>query len=625
MKIIREDIARAPEQARSAGHFVIKDRNGSELYQGVAYSRREFIECLVRQDKSLAGADLRSVNLKNAHLSGADLSGADLTGAELNGAILTGCNAKGATLDKAILSGAELSDAQLQGASLVEVTMVDAQARRANFRGAILDGAKLHRTQFERAVMTFTRMKRVSFRDAKLRDVDFGNARISRCNFNGADLSSTAYLKMRHQPDRTRKAIVVGGSYVNTDMDESKNIGKFKTDRRVTSAASHLFWGTTMLATMGTFAAVSRHIKLPEISWDHVASLAAQAWESPFEFLGTPEGLATSMAVVGIFAARTFVRDMAEDTMKMLLGNGLAKAAQWLRENLNVALNTGRNIKNMVVACGSERSLAPLRKGLEATRKKAWKRGFWSNFSYMLSGNVGAFILCDREHLAMALGALSANRERGYILSQDIILLRKTDKDDPGKEPAAIRFHKDGETTVVWAEGGEPSQSLRYSPEGYLIDRFDWSTRGRHSDPGDVPYSDNVLSALGGFQKAILEQADLPGFRYPEEDHYIHYGRDGSIIVYDSKTRQVDNPLGPALITPDDMGHFYRHGRYLDKEPIPMSKWQQLVHGSMLDAQRSSYAASYARGDRYRENDVGFDCALPEEGAGRVAVSIPGP
>jgi hypothetical protein len=68
------------------------------MYEVEADSVREAVEKLVREGKSLSGADLCDADLCDANLCGANLSGANLSGANLSGANLFGANLSGADL-----------------------------------------------------------------------------------------------------------------------------------------------------------------------------------------------------------------------------------------------------------------------------------------------------------------------------------------------------------------------------------------------------------------------------------------------------------------------------------------------------------------------------------------------
>lgn len=58
-------------------------------------------------------------------------------------------------------------------------------------------------------------------------------------------------------------------------------------------------------------------------------------------------------------------------------------------------------------------------------------------------------------------------------------------------------------------------------------------------------------------------------------------------------SRKIDNPYGPALITPDDMGYFYKNGKSVEVGPLPMTDWATLCRRAMLPGQARSVDEGY--------------------------------
>ena len=109
------------------------------LWHNLSYSTespvKEKIEEMVREDRSLAGFNLKKAELQDAGLVGADLEHADLSRADLTGAHLYGANLEGANLFKA-----NLYCANLRAANLVD----------CNLLGANLEGTKLENAQWDK-------------------------------------------------------------------------------------------------------------------------------------------------------------------------------------------------------------------------------------------------------------------------------------------------------------------------------------------------------------------------------------------------------------------------------------------------------------------------------------------
>lgn len=101
------------------------------------------VEQMVKEGKSLVGAnlcgaDLKGVNLHGASLSVANLAGANLTRANLADVNLAGANLTGANLSDANLTGADLTLANLTGANLADANLARAVLRWADLADAVL-------------------------------------------------------------------------------------------------------------------------------------------------------------------------------------------------------------------------------------------------------------------------------------------------------------------------------------------------------------------------------------------------------------------------------------------------------------------------------------------------------
>jgi len=97
------------------------------------------VQCAVKADANLAGA-----NLSDANLSGANLAGANLSDANLAGANLARANLAGANLARANLADANLARANLAGANLARANLSGAKgAERAIAQTRILPDGDL--------------------------------------------------------------------------------------------------------------------------------------------------------------------------------------------------------------------------------------------------------------------------------------------------------------------------------------------------------------------------------------------------------------------------------------------------------------------------------------------------
>lgn len=116
--------------------------------------KEEFKKKLVlsaREEKGLAGwnlrgADLSRLDLSGSHMFDACMEGADLVGTNMTGCDLTHCNIRGADLTRAVLTGARLWNADLSEANLTECDMIG-----ADFWNARLFNVKLWQANLENA------------------------------------------------------------------------------------------------------------------------------------------------------------------------------------------------------------------------------------------------------------------------------------------------------------------------------------------------------------------------------------------------------------------------------------------------------------------------------------------
>lgn len=558
--------------------YQILDTGGALLWESYALNMKSFLNRLVSQGKSLANADLSGCDLSRLTLNGVDFSNANLSNCDLSGANLVETDFRGASLEDAHLYGAKANGAMFQGANLTKAQLSGCHLERANFRGTYLDHANLSNVTAKKAVMTYSSMERTDLSNSDLRDVDFGNAHIYSANFNGANLESTGYIPLEHQANRTRKANIIGCKYDKNTKMSSKNARGFRYDKIFNRFAKVGLFASTSLLAMHTFDAVDKFTGM-------------NAMTSISSFVGVEQN---TLLMCGVTTLIGLMRNQAQSNFEELVNSLLSSFQKKVREIGGNAVNRARNIKNMIFAIGSEKSIRPLKRALTATRGKASKKKYISDFFYATSSDIGSFIVCDRRHLAMALGALSANRKRGYILSQDILLLRKINKDNNENVPSAIRFHKDGSTMVVWSKTGEPSKSMLYDEEGTAVASIDWENDNSNLEYNtEIEKSQKLSTALDAFQTEILKENDVSNFDYPKETHYVHYGVDGSVMVCDIATKNLDNPIGPALITPDNLGYFYESGIKLDKDPLPLSEWSDIEMAALLPEQREGFNSQY--------------------------------
>ncbi|SOC30350.1 nucleotidyl transferase AbiEii/AbiGii toxin family protein [Thalassospira xiamenensis] len=79
-----------------------------------------------------------------------------------------------------------------------------------------------------------------------------------------------------------------------------------------------------------------------------------------------------------------------------------------------------------------------------------------------------------------------------------------------------------------------------------------------------------VTGLMNEWENAFRPKVDIPP--YSEETHFLVYSRTGdSVMVKNLETKKIDNPFGPALISPEGERYF-RNG-----ETISEQEWRQTV------------------------------------------------
>jgi hypothetical protein len=506
----------------------IRDIDGKILYRGTAESRKKLIASLVAKGASLARADLRNADMSYMDLNGIDLEGAMLETTDFRGSQMKGAHLEKASLRRAKFAGAMMQGVQGQAADFTGADLHGAILTFSNLRGAILDGADLTAAGCSSAVMTHCSMNGTRFREARLHSTDFGSSRIVKADFSGANMKVTGPLNWKHFADRTRNATVVGCIYDdNTRFCESAP--EFRRDYRINRFAKAALWTTSSLAILGL-------------------GLLAPGWldEGMLANLVTP-----GAGFIAVFAIAFLLKEKLEDVFKEHAESRLHSWQVKLRDIAHEIARKGGDIASLVAATGRSRTLEPIRTALATTSGAARKRGFFSAFREVMT-TLGDVVICDRRHLAMALASISANRDRRYGIRNDVILMRfGADGKPPTGTAACLKFHRDGRTTAVWCdEQGAPARSAT------------WGTDGTPEHVEGLLYELSPCKGevLGEFEAALLAENGMPTFRYPRSTNYIQAGQDGSILVFRSANKRLDNPDGPAFIGPDGTRRHFRNG-----------------------------------------------------------------
>ncbi len=509
----------------------IFDVDGKVLYQEAAATKKELIQTLVARRMSLAGADLSNLSLRHMNFRGADLAGAKFDNSNLSGSIFSNANLCSASLRRSRLTGVEAQRARFEGAFLEEADFAGSTVSFSSFRGAHMSGANLARCNASSTIFAHVEGKGANFSGSKLKNADFSNVMIQNADFRGANLSTTLSLAEEHLPDRTRDAIVIDCLY-DDETVLCGSVGAMKRDATRSGWARMLRWFIPAgLVTTAMIAA-------PGIE----AFFKLESLEMP-----------TSGGFILLLGLAATVKVGIEEWLRERAANAVGDLQLRYRQAMATASRLARSKSDLIAAVARRADLEPLKLALEAIREGQGAKAALHRFLWMVSDN-DAVIICERQHLAMALYALSSNESRRYPLKRDVILVNAgAISSDLSGPPSALRFHEDGSMTALWGSGEKPIARVVYparygsiiacDPEGTLL-----------------PACPDKVTAIARFRAAILESSGLAEFAYPTRSHYVQPGKDGTILVYQASSRRLDNPIGPAVIKPDGEMLNFRNG-----------------------------------------------------------------
>ena len=528
----------------------IRHKDGSVIWSGSARSVRQAVLTAVRSGVSLQGADLRRLNLSRLDLSGADMRDACLDDTDMRGAVfknarldranLNRIRAEGAAFDFASMCGAHGEDAIFTGSGLVFADMRHSVFYDTLFTGSAMASARLSGSMFYRC----------SFGECSLQNASVTDSVIVECDFSGANLSHRAFSSVpavdavklsAYLPNRTAGARVVGCTYSNSTV-LSDTVPAMQADKRSTLIARYGLWAAS---TLGIVTAVEKGIEAAGEIGGHI--------------LGSQPIMAGGIIVV--LAAATLLKESVVEHLR-------EPAETWLRHISNKVREGIRNIGegharkwNLICLVGSQRSLHPVKMALNAGRKTAAEKGFFSGFKSWFS-DTGEVVLCDRRHLAMALSTLCEARETGFHSRDDITFLYCDGHHRHEGSPCVMRISADGTSSGTWHLMNKHHVTVVYSSEGLPISAHDEKGEILPVPVDGLPeHSMHKVSAMLAFEAALLEKHGLSDFRYDEVKYRLEEGRKGAILVKRRSTGRLGNDVGhPAMIRIGEDPVYLRNG-----------------------------------------------------------------
>jgi uncharacterized protein YjbI with pentapeptide repeats len=572
-------------------------RKGTGVQSQKALLRALVAECVASNDQSMR-------DWRNLDLRGLDFSGRGVT--PMIGMILDGSDITGCCFDR--VDGTDMS---LQGVIAKPTgTPSDKKSQKTTFRGFIsrggtkfcameaedidftasviraptFRGAKLSRMVAEnvrwwRPIMTYTEQVDCDYTNGKVRNGDWGNSLNERPILRGADLMDTVQADVNRQISRLREAGHVGAldaypgdrfqdQYRNavfagaiTDDDTRISGEALKADKALT----RWFRGSVAVAAVigtGVASIGLDLIPVPELA--DILSWKTPAYGGGFLLLvAIAKDLLVGQVVAPIFKKLEQFVDHQYVQYKREIFPGI-EAGRVKRQMMTDAWNRMK----LVGVTGAKRDMAPLLRALQTVSKK--RSGdplsqIWQHYSH----EDHRIVVCDRRHLAAALGHISANRARGYRLPRDIILARESTQEWRKDTPSTVTFKKCGKTVLGWQSEGEMTHLATYDVDGLLVEQFDIAAERHVPLPPDGELlpgvgltlgadSDRAMSGpnrdlLAVFENSLTDDhlTDADGYSYFDYDPvacYIAAGKDGSLHVRSKRTHRHHNPNSYSFI-----------------------------------------------------------------------------
>lgn len=498
----------------------IYDVDGNLLHEGLAQSKKAYIQYLVSKGKSLARADLRAAR---------DLSHLNLDNGEFQGANFDGVDLRGTTAKKAIFRGAKMRGVKASGfngqrGNFAEVdfsrhpdTKVNTILNGAVFTYAKLDNSRLDYADFSDASMSSATMvgvhaRKANFSRSTMHNVDWVHSEIVSSAFEGTIMRPTIRTGANHLPDRTRDAIIVGNNMNNAEIGVGN--GRFDKDALMGSVAKNIIWSAI---TAGFFFAT---LQVPDVDLDYIKASIGD----------------NSAAFVFVATAAVLFKERIEDFFKDGISDLVTGVNLKTRQIIADVVRGGKALASVAVAFVSP---SHRKKVLECMTHP--DKSVYSQFKATISGELEVLI-CDRKSLAEALSRLTDAQDNRFRRDSNIVIARKGFADD--NAPNMLILNKDGTTEAFWKNSSGETAHMKWDKTGVAISR---PQIGRWYGA-----LDNRNEAIDKFMMMVVLDNNIPQFEIPTVTHTVREGQDGSIVVVKRSDGRLENPLGPMIITPND-------------------------------------------------------------------------
>lgn len=520
----------------------IQDVEGNILYEGIAKSRKAYVQSLIRANKSLARANLKGANLTGCNLDDGDFEGANLDGADLRGTRAKFAKFVGASLRGVVAEGFQAKRADLTGADLsphpeygTPTRMDGAILQFARLDLAVVEGVSFRNAGLSSISLCGAKVKNSDFTNAYMHNVDYNDAFVEHNEFSETDMTPTMNIPEAHLPDRTRGATIRNNRYHRTKIGKGNDL--FRRDSMLGKAAPIAYSGVAALALATGWAFTG------EVSF-----------ETMRDFVGN-----NTWGFIGVASAWIVGKDQLEDRVKDVFINITSATTAKVRAATAELVSRGNALKNMSVAFMTGRASDALQRAMRDVDAPALK-----TIKANITGEVDV-IIADRKKLAAALRRLSDTVLGRFTSQQDLIISRICDRETDRHAPSAMILRRNGDIEAVWDDGAGNLSEMKWDRAGFPIS----------NEPGFQGPQITHVREIKKFIEATLRDNNVMNFDFDPTTHSIRAGRDDSIVVQNRETAMLDNPYGPSVLTPDGVCFYYRNARPTDERFKPIKKTQQ--------------------------------------------------
>ena len=526
--------------------------DGKEEYKRNAKTKKEFIKSLI--DEGIK--DFRNYSFERFDFSGLDLSDCDFSGSQFSNCKFVATELTGAKFNEVFIEETDFSNSytyrklQINGSTLVDNDMY-----KVKWMNSDIINTEVMRNNFEKSSLTGSNVEESTwnkndFTDAKLGRVLKDYSKWIKNDFNGTDFSSNTNEKTNLRAHGDKYSVHAGNTVSKTTIYDNDNNDVLKSDIRFNKVFD-LMSSTAIAASLGIAA---YYLGGTEIG-AHLMTFLNEQVNSFIGDIGTFAG--GGAAAIFTFSAANFIRGKVTEYIESKFSDPLKDKITEMSINIRGVINTlpkkFNDYRNLIVAVGEHKTLAPLIKAMESRELKEKRNNANLVAKYVLRPKEESFIICDKKHLAEALSYMSKNRDKGYSVQKDIIILKGDS--DKSNVPSSIRFHKNGKTTILWDDNeGQTKYGILYDKCGNPENVFDYQLGIHNVDIKDVPNSETMIMALNTLERYVLNKNGLTDFSYNTDNNIIRSGNNGEIIVERKSTGKVDNnydgQLAPAILKP---------------------------------------------------------------------------